>query len=174
MHLVDKIILSIYAISLSVISFIILLTSLGWRVPLDVFQEALSVPNGQIAIGVISGILFIMSLRFVHVGVRRAPIHAVVHDNEMGEVRISLVAVRNLVKRVVSKIPGVKNVKAAVSLGEEGLRVALELRVGMDANVPELADKLQKAVSSYVWDVAGISVESVTVSIADVSTDGNR
>jgi len=98
----------------------------------------------------------------------------VVHDTEMGEVRISLVAVRNLVKRVVSKVPGVKNVKAGVSLGEEGLRVALELRVGMDANVPELADKLQKAVSSYVWDVAGISVESVTVSIADVSADGNR
>jgi uncharacterized alkaline shock family protein YloU len=173
-HIIDKIVLSIYAISLSVISFLILLVSLGWTVPLDAFQQALGVPNGQIVIGVMSGILFIMSLRFVHVGVRRAPIHAVVHDTEMGEVRISLVAVRNLVKRVVSKVPGVKNVKAGVSLGEEGLRVALELRVGMDANVPELADKLQKAVSSYVWDVAGISVESVTVSIADVSADGNR
>jgi len=173
-HIIDKIVLSIYAISLSVISFLILLVSLGWTVPLDAFQQALGVPNGQIVIGVMSGILFIMSLRFVHVGVRRAPIHAVVHDTEMGEVRISLVAVRNLVKRVVSKVPGVNNVKAGVSLGEEGLRVALELRVGMDANVPELADKLQKAVSSYVWDVAGISVESVTVSIADVSADGNR
>jgi len=173
-HIIDKIVLSIYAISLSVISFLILLVSLGWTVPLDAFQQALGVPNGQIVIGVMSGILFIMSLRFVHVGVRRAPIHAVVHDTEMGELRISLVAVRNFVKRVVSKVPGVKNVKAGVSLGEEGLRVALELRVGMDANVPELADKLQKAVSSYVWDVAGISFESVTVSIADVSADGNR
>jgi len=173
-QLFDKIVLSIYAISLSVLSFLIFLVSLGWMVPLESFQYILTLPNGQIVIGVISGLLFIVSLRFVYMGVQRAPIHAVVHDTEMGQVRISLVAVRNLVKRVASKVPGVKNVKAAVSLGESGLRVALELKVGVDANVPELADKIQKTVSSYVWDVAGVSVESVTVSVADVSGDGNR
>ena len=117
MQLFDKIVLSIYAISLSVLSFLIFLVSLGWMAPLESFQYILTLPNGQIVIGVISGLLFIVSLRFVYMGVQRAPIHAVVHDTEMGQVRISLVAVRNLVKRVASKVPGVKNVKAAVSLG---------------------------------------------------------
>ena len=59
--------------------------------------------------GVVSGFLFLIGLRFVYVGLRKAPVHALVHDTEMGQVRISLVAVKNLVTRVASRIPGVRN-----------------------------------------------------------------
>jgi uncharacterized alkaline shock family protein YloU len=173
-QLVDRVVLTIYAVSLSVISLLCLLVSFGWREPLEAFGRALAISTGRTVTGVISGFLFLIGLRFVYIGIQKAPVHALVHNTDMGQVRISLVAVKNLVTRVASRIPGVRSVKAGVTSGEEGLCVALELKVAVDANLPELADKLQKAVSSYVRDVVGVNVESVSVSVADIALEGRR
>ncbi|MGI6162385.1 MAG: alkaline shock response membrane anchor protein AmaP [Bacillota bacterium] len=174
MQLLDRVVLTIYAVSLSVISFLILLVSFGFREPLVAFQRALDISTGRTVTGVISGFLFLIGLRFVYIGIQKAPVHALVHDTEMGQVRISLVAVKNLVTRVASRIPGVRSVRTAVTSGEEGLCIALELKVAVDANLPELADKLQKAVSSYVRDIAGVNVQTVSVSVSDIALEGRR
>lgn len=174
MRLVDRIVLTIYAVSLSVISFVLLLVSFGWQEPLVVFVGSLETSTGRTVVGVISGFLLLIGLRFAYFGMRKAPVHALVHDTEMGRVRISLVAVKSLVTRVASRIPGVRSVRTSVSLGEQGLLIALDLKVAVDANLPELADKLQKAVSSYVRDIVGVEVESVSVSVADIALEGRR
>ncbi len=174
MRLADRVVLTIYAVSLSVISLVFLIVSLGWERPLTAFVQGVKTPTGRATLGVVSGFLFLIGLRFVFMGLKRAPVHALVHDTEMGQVRISLVAVRNLITRVASRISGVRNVRAAVTLGETGLCVSLELKVAVDANLPELADKLQKAVSTYVRDIVGVNVERVSVSVADISLEGRR
>jgi len=173
-RLADRVVLTIYAVSLSIISLLFLMVSFGWDKPLTAFVEGLGTPTGRTVLGVVSGFLFLIGLRFVYVGIQKAPVHALVHDTEMGQVRISLVAVKNLVTRVASRIPGVRSVRTAVTAGELGLRVSLELKVAVDANLPELADKLQKAVSSYVRDIVGVSVELVSVSVADIALEGRR
>ena len=96
------------------------------------------------------------------------------HDTGMGEVRISLTAVRNLVMRVASRIPGVREVRSSVIQGDSGIRVSLVLKVAVDANLPELADKVQKAVSSYVRDIVGVNVENVKVSVSDIALEARR
>ena len=75
---------------------------------------------------------------------------------------------------MASRIPGVRNVRAVVTTGELGLCVSLELKAAVDANLPELADKLQKAVSTYVRDIVGVNVERVSVSVADIALEGRR
>ncbi len=174
MRLADRVVLTVYAISLSIISLLFLVISLGWDKPLTSFTKALNAPTGKTTLGVISGFLFLIGLRFVYMGIQKAPVHALVHDTEMGQVRISLVAVKNLVTRVASRVSGVRRVRAAVIAGDVGLRISLELKVSVDANLPELADKLQKAVSSYVRDLVGVNVETVSVSVADIASDGRR
>ncbi len=174
MRLADRVVLTIYAVSLSVISFMLLIVSFGWDKPLTAFVDSVKTPTGRTVLGVVSGFLFLIGLRFVYVGLRKAPVHALVHDTEMGQVRISLVAVKNLVTRVASRVSGVRSVRTAVTLGELGLCVSLELKVAVDANLPELADKLQKAVSTYVRDIVGVNVERVSVSVADISLEGRR
>jgi uncharacterized alkaline shock family protein YloU len=173
-RLADRVVLTIYAVSLSVISFMLLIVSFGWDKPLTAFVDSVKTPTGRTVLGVVSGFLFLIGLRFVYVGLRKAPVHALVHDTEMGQVRISLVAVKNLVTRVASRVSGVRSVRTAVTLGELGLCVSLELKVAVDANLPELADKLQKAVSTYVRDIVGVNVERVSVSVADISLEGRR
>jgi len=100
----------------------------------------------------------------------------VVHDTGMGEVNISLVAIKSLVTRVASRTPGVREVRTSVRLKPlgTGIEVDLDLKVASDANLPDLADKVQKATSSYVHDIVGITVDSVKVSVSDISLEGRR
>lgn len=174
MGIVDKVVLTLYSVALTLISFFSLLVTLGWKQPLDLVVEYLNLPSGRTVIGVVSGFLFLASVRFIYFGFQREPHQALVHDTGMGEVRISLVAVKNLVSRVASRTPGVREVRTGVKPGSQGLLVFLELKVAVDANLPELADKLQRAVASYVHDIVGVNVESVKVSFSDIALENRR
>jgi uncharacterized alkaline shock family protein YloU len=172
----DRVSLGICAVSLTLLALAFLLASLGWHVPVLLIQTIIESPNGRAMVGVVSAILFVAGIRFIYYGFKGSPIQAVVHDSELGEVRISLTAVKNLVSRVASRTSGVREVRSEVRLGEggSGIIVYLQLKVAVDANLPDLADKLQKAVSSYVRDIVGVSVESVKVSVSDIALETRR
>ena len=176
MGAVDRVVLSLYAFALTVISLLFLLTSFGWNAPVALIMDVLRAPSGRTATGIVSGLIFLAGLRFIYYGFKRAPVQAVVHDTGMGEVNISLVAVKSLVARVASRTPGVREVRARVHLNEmsTGIRVALDLKVASDSNLPDLADKVQKAIASYVRDIVGVNVDSVKVSVSDISLEGRR
>lgn len=177
MGLADRVVLSFYALTLTVVSFMFLLASFGWEAPLSyLVWDAFDVPAGRTVVGVISGVLFVAGLRFIYFGFRRPPAQAVIHDTGMGEVRISLVAVKNLVTRVAAKTPGVNEVRARVRLSDaqSGILIHLDLKVAIDTNMPELADKVQKAVASYVREIVGVRVESVKVSVSDIAVESRR
>lgn len=176
MGIIDRVVLSLYALALTVVSLMVLLTSLGWGAPVDLIINTLARPTGRTATGIASGLIFLAGLRFIYYGFRRTPAQAIIHDTGMGEVNISLVAVKSLVTRVASRTPGVREVRARVKLNTlgTGIEVELDLKVASDANLPDLADKVQKAISSYVHDIVGVTVDSVKVSVSDISIDGRR
>ena len=61
MGMLDKVVLSLYSIALTIISFLVLLVTFGWRSPIDRFIQALGLSSGRIAIGAIAGFLFVVS-----------------------------------------------------------------------------------------------------------------
>ena len=174
--MVDRVVLSLYAFALTVVSFLFLLAAFGWNAPMNLIAETLNTPSGRSIVGIISGFLLLAGLRFIHYGFKRSPVQAVIHDTGIGEVQISLLAVKSLVTRVAARVPGVREVRARVRLNQlaTGILVFLELKVAVDANLPDLADKVQKAVSSYVKDIVGVNVESVKVSVSDIGLEGRR
>lgn len=174
--IIDRVVLSLYAFALTVISFLFLLTSFGWNAPVNLIIESMKAPSGRTAAGIVSSLIFLAGIRFIYYGFKRAPAQAVVHDTGMGEVSISLVAVKSLVTRVASRMPGVREVRTRVALNPlgAGIQVALDLKVASDANLPDLADKVQKATSSYVRDIVGVNVDSVKVAVSDISLEGRR
>lgn len=176
MGIIDRVVLSLYALALTMVSLMVLLTSLGWAAPVNLIIDTLRMPTGRTTIGIVSGLIFLAGLRFIYYGFKRTPAQAVVHDTGMGEVNISLVAVKSLVTRVASRTPGVREVRTNVKLNSlgTGIEVDLDLKVASDANLPDLADKVQKATSSYVHDIVGVTVDSVRVSVSDISLEGRR
>ncbi|MGI6631647.1 MAG: alkaline shock response membrane anchor protein AmaP [Bacillota bacterium] len=176
MGILDRIVLSLYALALTVVSFLTLLVTFGWSAPADLISNTMTSSSGRTTIGIVSTLIFLAGVRFVYYGFKRVPDQAVIHDSEMGEVRISLVAVKSLVTRIVSRTPGVREVKTRVFLsrGGAGISVGLDVKAALDANLPDLSDKIQKATAAYVRDIVGVTVDSVRVSVSDIALDSRR
>ncbi|MBE3590668.1 MAG: alkaline shock response membrane anchor protein AmaP, partial [Firmicutes bacterium] len=115
MGLVDRIILTIYTFALAFFSLAIVLLALGWDEPQSLLAAAVATQSGRVALGLAGLVFFAVSVRLLYFAFNRPNRHrAVVHEAELGEVRISLEAVENLVARVARGIKGVRDVRPVV------------------------------------------------------------
>lgn len=97
-----------------------------------------------------------------------------VTETELGEVAVSLDAVRGLVIRAAREVPGVKDVNARVESGESGVDVLLELTVLPEHRIPELGEAVQRQVESQVKGFLGVNVTAVRVAVHQVMRDVPR
>lgn len=176
MGIFDRIVLSLYALALTVVSFLTLLVTFGWEAPARLISAIMISSSGKTAVGIISGLIFLAGIRFIYYACKGVPDQAIIRDGELGEVRISLIAVKSLVTRVVSRTAGVREVKTRVHLSKDGtgVSVGLDVKAALDANLPDLSDKIQKATAAYVRDIVGVTVDSVRVSVSDIALESRR
>jgi uncharacterized alkaline shock family protein YloU len=50
----------------------------------------------------------------------------------------------------------------------------LDVKAALDANLPDLSDKIQKSTATYVRDIVGVTVDSVKVTVSDIALDSRR
>lgn len=176
MGILDQIILALYTISLAVISLITFsVSAFRWHNPLYYAQTILARDPARWVVAVVAAMFFMSSFRLLVFAFRsRSSGAALIHDSAMGEVRISLKAVENLVARAGRQVDGVRDLTARVESGKEGVQVHLNGSVFPEANIPELADRLQNLVKRHVRSVVGVEVESVRIHISDIGDDRRR
>lgn len=175
MGLFDQVILAAYTLSLTLLSGIIVLASLGWREPINTLAASLLTPEGRWTTGVLGALFLVSSVRLLFlVFRRRTPSQALVRETELGEVQIALTAVENLVNRIGRQVDGVRDMKARVAAGTQGVRVRLRAGVTTSTAVPELSDELQRLVRQQVRQVVGVEVEHVRVDIEDIGAEPRR
>ena len=85
-------------------------------------------------------------------------------DNPSGRVSVSLSALEDLVRRVISKVPEVKDVRSSVSASKKGLLIEAMLTLNTDVNIPEMTSRLQEMVKKRVQAMIGIE-EEITVRV---------
>ena len=93
---------------------------------------------------------------------RRQMEKTIAFDNPTGRVSISLTAIEDLVKRVLSKFPEVKESKPNIIATKRGLDMDVRLILKADVNIPEFTAGLQETVRRKVQDSIGLE-EPVTV-----------
>lgn len=175
MGIFDRIMLTLYSLSLTVLSGILVGVAAGWSLPLSFIQGTLQTPNGRWTIGLISGVFAIVSLRFIwYVFTPRYPRRAVVHETDLGEVYVSLDAIENLVKKVALQVRGVRDVKAKVSNDPGGVAVYLRTVVAPDASIPDASQELQNILKQYVKDVVGITLVQIRVAVENIAGESRR
>ena len=76
--------------------------------------------------------------------------------NPLGEVKVSLSAISDFIKKLADQIDVVKEVKPRVTIGRKGLEIYNKITLYSDANIPESCDRVQNTVKRYVQDVLGI------------------
>jgi len=175
MGIVDRIVLGLYSLSLSVISLAFFLVALGWTSPLALIISSFRNPQGRLAVGTLSLVFFVVSVRFLYYGFRKAHQgQAVVHESPLGEVRISLGAVENLVSRVARQIQGVRDVRSSVTNTPGGILVTVRSWVSPDVSIPSVSSEMQKSIKNYVANVVGTGVSEIRVLVENITTDSRK
>lgn len=80
---------------------------------------------------------------------------------DSGEVTIALSAVEDLIKRLTSYLPEIKELRPDVIAGKKGIVVDLRVTLKSEANIPELTERLQKITRSKIQEVLGIEDEII-------------
>lgn len=172
MGIIDRIILSIYTLLLTVLSLGVILLSLR-LISLDIVWTSFSYIYGQWEAGLISFIFLLVSLRLLFAGLRTSRRKdTIVHHNDMGDIHISLNAVENLVEKVTRHTRGVRGAKISVAQNEQnGLKVIIRAAISPESNVPEVSSEVQQKVKEYIKNTVGVDLVDIHIVVENISND---
>ncbi|HYG59431.1 MAG TPA: alkaline shock response membrane anchor protein AmaP [Symbiobacteriaceae bacterium] len=176
MKFIDRLVLTIYTLALAGLSCLMVVVAItGWTEPHLWLEEALTTARGRVYIGLIGAVFFAVSMRLIAVAfIRQGGGQPVVHETSMGEVRISLDAVENLVRKTARSIKGVREIKAVVSHGKDGLRVHLGGTISPEVSIPDVSEEIQSAVRQYVKRVVGVELAEVRLEVENIGNESRR
>ena len=139
------------------------------QIPRDLFIQVLDIiyyePKMRILFGLIALLMLIkthMMARVIY-GVHQKE-RNIAFNNPAGCVSVSLAAMEDLIRRVVSHLPEVRDAKAAIIAGKKGLNVQTRLILNGDVNIPEMTSRIQKIIQRKIQDMIGLE-ETVSVEV---------
>ena len=171
MGIIDRIILSIYTLLLAFLSIGVILLSLH-LISLDLVWTGILHISGQWEAGLVGAVFLLISIRLLLAGMRSRRVKdTIVHHNEMGDVHISLDAIKNLVEKTSRSTRGVRGVKVRVSNNSKGLRVSLKAVVSPEVHVPSVSAELQQRIHDYIKNTVGVELADVEIVVENISND---
>jgi len=171
MGIIDRIILSIYTLLLAFLSLGVILLSLR-LISLDLVWTGISHISGEWEAGVVGAVFLLISIRLLLAGMRsRRTQNTIVHHHEMGDVHISLDAIKNLVEKTARSVRGVRGVKVRVSNDSKGLIIILKAVVSPEVHVPSISSELQQRIHDCIKNTVGVEVADVEIVVENISND---
>lgn len=170
----DRTLLAVFSLSIMALSLVVALMAATARTsPLDWLSVALVHPNIRIYIGLTALVFLLVSLKFLinSIAKKGEPGQAVIHDSALGQVRVTVPALENLVHKVTSQIRGVREVKPRVNCRPEGVDIFVRASVSSDISIPQVSEEIQTRVKEYVTEVAGVSVTNIRILVDNIASD---
>ncbi|HEX3044059.1 MAG TPA: alkaline shock response membrane anchor protein AmaP [Bacillota bacterium] len=119
------------------------------------------------------GIFMVLSLiAFFTIGLSlriRREEKTIINQTQFGEIRITIVAIENLVLRATRRIKGVKDAHVGIRADLTGLDIFIEVTVNPDLSIPQISEEIRAKVDEYIFDTVGIRVNSVKVLVTRVA-----
>lgn len=173
MNFLDRLLMVIYSLGTLVILLLLGLVAAGWSTPVNYLQVYVLDYGHRVVIGLFLLVFAFISLKFLvqALSSAKAPVQAVIQQTDMGQVRISVEAMQNMVHKVVAPLRGVKNVRPRVSCCPEGINVFIKLEVTPDISVPDITLETQNTVQSYIKEYVGVPVNTIRILVDDVAQD---
>lgn len=174
MGIIDRIILSIYTLLLAFLALGVILLSLR-LISLDSVWTTLSfIYSREWESGLVGSVFLLVSIRLLLAGLRsraREEKDTIIHHTDMGDIHISLDAVKNLVEKTARHTRGVRGVKVSVSHDIQGLKVHLKAVVSPESNVPTVSAEIQKRVHEHIKNTVGVEPADVRILVENISND---
>lgn len=158
----------------------LLLFVINWKVPLEEIFNLLSILYHDVRMrliggGIALGILFFNFLFWRAIVGEQQRGKTIAFDNPSGRVSVSLSALEDLVRRVISRVPEVRDVRSAISASKRGLLIEAMLTLNTDVNIPEMTSRLQETVKKRIQAMIGIEEEiTVRVHVVKIVPDRHK
>ncbi|MCL6453199.1 MAG: alkaline shock response membrane anchor protein AmaP [Alicyclobacillus sp.] len=170
MNVIDRVLMVLFA--LAGIAAAVILFLIGVMSPGGIGQTLLATLTGfpGDVYAIVIGILwFLIGLRFLFYRVRRPEEDHVVLQGEHGNIRISFEAIRQLSNRTGKAVRGVQEFDTRVRTGQAGVWLAVRVKALADLDLAEMSRRLQSEIKAYVEQSTGVTVERITVNIAELA-----
>jgi len=96
-------------------------------------------------------------------------------DNPSGRVNISLMAIEDLIKRVIIQTPEVREVKSKISVSKKGLQIKTTLVLRAEGSIPEITSRVQEMIKKKVQEAIGLDEPiDVSIFVGKILTDQGR
>ncbi|MDP3142541.1 MAG: alkaline shock response membrane anchor protein AmaP [Candidatus Omnitrophota bacterium] len=119
----------------------------------------------RITTGIIGALLIILSFSFARLILgRMQKERTIAFENPSGMVTVSLSAVEDLVRRLTTQIPEIRDSRPEVIATKKGIEMDLRIVLRSEVNIPELTLKLQELIKTRIQEILGVE-ESVAVRI---------
>lgn len=171
MNSIWRLLLFVYNLLLIVLSGMLIAAAVGRPEPMKYIEMALSTTQNRIIMGVIGVVLLILGIYVFISTIKLQPrVRSVEVDRSLvGEVSITIPAIKILIMKAVKKVEGIKDIKPVVNNGRDGLEVYLHMMINPDVSVPELSKNVQDVVRKHLEDIGGLKVAEVKVLVDDLS-----
>ncbi|WP_339062477.1 alkaline shock response membrane anchor protein AmaP [Tepidibacillus marianensis] len=173
MKMADRLILFITSFFLMIITLFIALVGIGLFDQLLVNQTVSQYLNNsdvKTSILIISLILFLMSLYIIAKSVQRKEVSPISKRSEIGDIKISMETLENLVTKTTSRIKGVRELKARVKPDEQGtMSVMVKIVFDGETPIPQITKEIQDTVKEKLELITGLSVGQVHVVVSNIS-----
>lgn len=127
----------------------------------------------KIVTSAICTVILLMSLKFMFTGARERKIKTkILRESEAGTIRLSVLALQDMVNRYVTEIGDIRNYKTKIVTTEKGINIELSLAVLPGTNIPELTASLQTGIKDNIETLSGIGVGNINILVTDTSLTG--
>ncbi|MFD0711054.1 alkaline shock response membrane anchor protein AmaP [Paenibacillus sp. GCM10027626] len=173
-RMMDKLLLFVYSLAIGIAAVFVFCLGFNWVPEQWVENFSYNVYSGanwlKITLIAVSAALFLISLRFFYVSVRRSnvAVPSIDQRTEFGDIRISMETVENLALKVAGRQREVKDLRARIRLTDAGIDIALRAVVDGETSIPALTEEIQKSVKDHVEEITGIPVAIVSVYVANI------
>ncbi|WP_028544148.1 alkaline shock response membrane anchor protein AmaP [Paenibacillus taiwanensis] len=163
----DRLLLFLYSIVIGTLSVAAIIVASGLLPELIV----LNLPDGMlITVITVAAVLFLISIRFFYVSIRRerTSLPSIDQRTEIGDIKISLETIENVALKAAGRVRGVKDLKARIRANDAGLDIMIRAIVDGENAIPGITEEVQRNVRDYVHEITGIPVSYVSVYVANV------
>jgi len=179
MRMLEKAILTLATIIFLMVGIASILLSIHWFT-WDEVQSFLGFITGNRLreVGLFALGFFLITISFsiwIFSFLNRHREQTIAFRNSLGEVRISLAALEDFIKKIASEVPEVKSIRPRVSASKKGLEVRNTVTLWSNNNISDVANDLQFTIKKYLQDILGIErVNQIKVLVSNLSLESRR
>lgn len=175
MNLLFRILLTIYAFCLMIISLIACSITLRPEIFTGISDyisnDVLPSHSAKLIMFVITLIFLVLSIMFLFSGFKSdKDKKAVSKFTNIGEIKISLNSVESIALNSSRKLSGVKETKAYVTKLDDSVSIVIKTVILTDINIPSLSEDIQIKVKNSIEETTGIKVNDVRVVVENIYT----